>query len=155
MLHRHYPASSLLWASPTPIKTDYTVIDSRVAPDISVGLYGPLRFLCISFCARSPLSPRSALRMLLFVPSPQVAGFTPSGGLTALSLCNEAVTDSLSLGLTHSRSKGFNLFANMRLMLTDPLPTVSYPSVGGRRYVANEQLPRPAPLSWQDLQGLA
>jgi len=65
---------------------------------------GSPRFLCTSFYARSPLSPRSALWLQMLISSPQVTGFIVSGSLAALIWCNEAESGSLSLGLTHSCS---------------------------------------------------
>jgi hypothetical protein len=40
-------------------------------------------------------------------------------------------------------------------MNTGPLPTFGYPPAGGRRYMANEQLPWLTPFSQQDTPGFA
>jgi hypothetical protein len=40
-------------------------------------------------------------------------------------------------------------------MNTGPLPMFGYPPTGGRRYVANEQLPRLTLFSQQDAPGFA
>jgi len=40
-------------------------------------------------------------------------------------------------------------------MDTGPLPALGYPPAGGRRYMANEQLPWLTPFSQQDAPGFA
>jgi hypothetical protein len=40
-------------------------------------------------------------------------------------------------------------------MNTGPLPTLSYPLAGGRRYMANGQLPWLTPFSQQDAPGFS
>src|SRR6266581_5861248 len=61
---------------------------------------GSPRFLGLSFGARHPLSPRTALRVHLLIASTQVADFAYPGRLVAVGLFNEAETGSLVLRLT-------------------------------------------------------
>jgi hypothetical protein len=82
-------------------------------PALSPGRSGSPRFLDASFRARSPQSPRGALQVLLLVSSLQVTGFIISGSLATPDQCNEAESDSLALGLTRSRSRGFAPFASI------------------------------------------
>jgi len=72
---------------------------------------GSPRFLGASFRKRPPLSPRSAPQVRIPVSSLQVSGFAQSGRLATPTLCNEAETGSLSLGLMRSRFRGINPFA--------------------------------------------
>lgn len=83
-----------------------------------------------------------------FQASPPLAGWPPS------SQCHGAESGSLSLGLVRSRSRATHPFATTRAV-TGPLPTSSYPSAGGRRYMANDQFPWLTPLSQQDAPGFA
>ena len=92
--------------------------------------------------------------MPLVVASPPVAGFTISGRLATPTLRNEAESGSLSLGLTRSQSKATHLFATT-VVVTGPLPKPDHPSMGGRRYMANDQLPWLTPFSQQDAPGFA
>ena len=63
--------------------------------------------LACSVVARSPQSPRTSWRMLAFVASPPMAGFTTFGRMAARQWCNEAETGSLALGLATSLSGGY------------------------------------------------
>ena len=103
-LHGHYPASLLLWASPTPIQTDHAVIGSLMTFEYA-SLGGSPRFLDASFRARSPLSPRGALQVPILISSLQVKGFSISGSLAAPNRCNEAESGSLALRLALSPLK--------------------------------------------------
>ena len=111
-LHGNYPASSLLWASPTSTPAGPTVIGSRRTRDRgTTGRCGYPRFPVTSLRACSLQSPRDALRVLMLVTSPQMAGFAFSGELATSNGCNEAESSSLPLGLTRSRSGAFHPFA--------------------------------------------
>ncbi len=84
-LHGHYPASSLLWASPTPD----TAINQLFIPGRcwrTSHHVGSPRFLDATVRARPPLSPRGALRLHTLVALPQVTGFIMSGRL-ATPIC--------------------------------------------------------------------
>jgi len=100
-------------------------------PALSPSRSGPPRFLGASFRARSSQPPRGALQVLILVASLQMAGFIISGSLIAPNQRNEAEMD------------------------TGPLPALGYPPPGGRRYMANEQLPWLTPFSQQDAPGFA
>jgi hypothetical protein len=77
-------------------------------PTAGAGLRGGSPgYLACSVVARSPLSPRASWRMLPFVTSPPMAGFTTFGRIAARQWCNEAETGSLALGLATSLSGGY------------------------------------------------
>ena len=127
-LHRHYPASSLLWAAPTPAVQVDAVIDSRT----TIGLQTPAR--------RVSRVPRPVFR---YAPSaltptgrygacaddfPHRAGFSFSGSLATCNLCFEADPGSTfdGLRLTASLSTAFDRFARL-LPRTDLAPRASLP----------------------------
>ena len=82
-LHGNYPASSLLWASPTPDTAICRLLIPNKCWRHGLHRAGSPRFLDATVQARPPLSPRGALQLLSLVASPQMAGFTISGRLAA------------------------------------------------------------------------
>ena len=95
-LHGRYPASTLLWASPTPAPTRQPVIDSLSGGGpcwhrVEAGLPSSRLFVRL---APSPLTPEGSAGALdrCF---PANAGFTISGRLATLAWCNEADLSSL------------------------------------------------------------
>ena len=85
-LHGRYPASQLLWASPTPGQAVPLVIDSLgTLVRFPSPPAGSPRFLDCSFPARCPQPPRKARRVLLLVTSSPMAGFSISGRLAAFN----------------------------------------------------------------------
>ena len=109
MLHRHYPASTLLWATPTPIRSDALVMTSQ-NPLVHTNRYGSDRtngspgFPVHSFGTRSLQPPRPILRVHTLITSPQITGFNISGSLAIGKQRNEAESSSLALGLAPSSS---------------------------------------------------
>jgi hypothetical protein len=69
---------------------------------------GSPRYHDHSFDARSPLSPRNVLRLLMLITSSQVVDLINSDRLITFALCNEADAGSglSALGLASSRSQG-------------------------------------------------
>ena len=65
-------------------------------------------YLACSVIARSPQPPRASRRMLAFVASPTMAGFTILGGDSRRQQRNEAESGSLALGLATSLSGGYH-----------------------------------------------
>ncbi len=85
-LPRHYPASSLLWAPPTPGLGRNGVMNFPVPLWADPTPAGSPRFLGCSFGTRHPLSPRRAERLHTLVSSPSTLGFILFGRLAALTL---------------------------------------------------------------------
>jgi hypothetical protein len=81
----------------------------RPVPTAETGLRsGSPGYLACSVVARSPQSPRASRRMLAFVASPTMAGFTTFWGDSRRQQRNEAETGSLALGLAISLSGGYH-----------------------------------------------
>ena len=108
-LHGHYPASTLLWACPTPAPDTQTgyLFPGGVWPQ-AAGRSGRVSQVPGLIVRRTP-SPTTP-------ESPTVAhahvftagtGFSNSGSLAALTWRNEAETGSLTLRLTSSPNRGF------------------------------------------------
>ncbi len=85
-LHGNYPASPLLWASPTPAPAPARFIYSPAGSVSNHRRSGSPRFLGRSFRTRHPQPPRQARRLLVPVSSSPAAGFATVGRLAALRL---------------------------------------------------------------------
>jgi len=113
-LHGRYPASSLLEGRQGPLPrltglSDSLVIDVRLMdsasalPRTSRGRrQGSPSLPNSTFPARCPLSPRRTPPLFVNIASRRVSGFSISGGLAVLTLCNEAESGSLALRLAGS-----------------------------------------------------
>jgi hypothetical protein len=75
-LHGHYPASSLLWASPTPDAAPCRLWIPYKGWQHGRRRAGSPRFLDATVRTRPPLTPRDALRLHMLIASPQISGFT-------------------------------------------------------------------------------
>src|SRR5450432_4390347 len=101
-LHGRYPASSLVWASPTPFSAATPVMSSRrtlvaFAPTLE-GLPGSSADLSTRAAPNHPEKPGRCLP----VASPPVSGFILVGGLATFVFPNEAESGSLALRLACS-----------------------------------------------------
>ena len=85
-----------------PDGADAEVMSSRASLRLGPHPVGPPRCLGRSFGARPPQLPRAARRLLRFVPSPSVTGFSSSGSPAAANSRNEAESGSLTLGFRPS-----------------------------------------------------
>ena len=101
-LRRHYPASMLLWACPTPDQGRQRVISSPKTSWLGPLPAGPPRFLDQSVSTRRPLSPRGARQLHTSVASLPTMGFTYPGRMATPRKFNEAETGSLALRLALS-----------------------------------------------------
>ena len=80
-LHRHYPASTLLWASPTPDTAKHRLCIPYGCCGQDQLHAGSPRFLDQSFSMRRPQSPRRARQLLAPVSSLPTLGFAYPGRL--------------------------------------------------------------------------
>jgi len=96
-----FPATMGLSDSPAP---NSRLMDSAcVLPRSSRGRWqGSPSLPNLTFPARCPLSPRRAPPLFVNISSRRVSGFSFSGSLAVLTLCNEAQSGSLALRLTGS-----------------------------------------------------
>jgi hypothetical protein len=102
LLHGRYPASSLVWASPTPFRAAAPVMSFRrtlvaFAPTLK-DLPGSSTDLSTRAAPNHPGRPGRCLP----VASPPVSGFILVGGLTTFHFPNEAESGSLALRLACS-----------------------------------------------------
>jgi len=86
-LRRHYPASLLLWAYPTPITATHRVMISPTALPIPWHYDGSPRLLDKSLGTHYPQSPRGARYLHSPVASTPIIGFAQFGRLTTPSFC--------------------------------------------------------------------
>jgi len=98
-LHRHCPASRLLWACPTPDQGCQKVMSSPKTLWLGPLPVGPPRFLNQSVSTRHPLSPRKARQLHTPVASLPTLGFTYPGRMATFAKFNEAEVGSLALRL--------------------------------------------------------
>jgi len=100
-LHRHYPASSLLWASPTPASTDVPLC----LPVSPLSFWRVSQVPRLFFrCTPSPFTPESLTTACsrFFVIS---AGFATFGRLTALICVTRPIRVRLRYGLHLCRTR--------------------------------------------------
>ena len=154
-LHRHYPASLLLRAPPTPdhALTDLLVSVGRLG---STHTAGSPRFLDASVRARPPQPPRQGRRVLSVVASPPISGFTISGWL---ALPHQASRGRIGFAFARAHAFAVKGCSPSRLLLlqevTGTLLMVGCPSTRDRRYMVNDQLPWLTPFSQQDAPDFA
>jgi hypothetical protein len=139
LLHRHYPASSLLWASPTPTRTDHAVIDSPMIFE-NISLSGAPRFLDHSFATCCPLSPRQAEQVRLLVSSLSVLASPSSGGWPPATSCFEAETGSpFRITARSFVVRHFHAIACFSFCKPALLPVLCCLHTTDRNYMSNQQ----------------
>ena len=121
----------------------------------SPGRSGSPRFLGASFRARSSQPPRGALQVHMPIASPQVSDFVIFGSLAAPNWRIEAESDSLSLGLTRSRSTRFKCFAIRPVPDYRSASHVRLPSHRGPPLHGERAITIAGTFSQQDAPGLA
>jgi hypothetical protein len=142
-----------------PAVADSEVIDSpRALPadkpaGTSPGLPGSYTGLSAHALLNHPGRPSGCSHSLLprrWQASPNLGGWPPP------SMCNEAESGSLTLGLTPSSSRGENPLSPPSNIHGDrPTSCVRLPLTGDRNYMPNEQLAPMTPLSHIDQPGLS
>ena len=125
------------------------VIDSPSELRMPAHRSGLPRSLDLSFSTRPHQSPRRSPQVHLFVTSLKVAGFTISGRLANRTLCNEAESSSLALGLALSLSRTAARSPSA-ILKTDLHPAPCYQHTGGRSYMLNEQFTWLTPFNQRD-----